>query len=201
MKLTHFTGAQLADVLTANTDGIKLIFGSEDGRELVGGLYCDHVFHKMNYSQMADFVQNLISKLEMRDGVLKILEMGAGTGGTTLYMAPLLARLGVSVEYTFTDLSASMVAAARKKFKQYLFMKFLANDIKKLVPVELIGTQHIVIASNAVYATHDLVKSGINIRNALRPDGFLMMLEMTEIIPLIDIIFGLLEGWWLFDDG
>ena len=117
MKLTHFAGAQLADVLTAKTDGIKLIFGSEEGRELVGGLYCDHVFNKMNYSQMADFVENLISKLEMRDGVLKILEIGAGTGGTTLYMAPLLARLGVPVEYTFTDLSASMVAAARKKFK------------------------------------------------------------------------------------
>ena len=201
MKLTHFAGAQLADVLTAKTDGIKLIFGSEEGRELVGGLYCDHVFNKMSYSQMADFVQNLISKLEMRDGVSKILEMGAGTGGTTLYMAPLPARLGVSVEYTFTDLSASMVAAARKKFRQYPFMKFLAHDIEKPVPAELIGTQYIVIASNAVHATHDLVKSGTNIRNALRADGFLMMLEMTEIVPFIDIIFGLREGWWLFDDG
>ena len=94
-----------------------------------------------------------------------------------------------------------MVAAARKKFKQYLFMKFLANDIEKPVPAELIGTQHFVIASNAVHATHYLVESGTNIRNALRPDGFLMMLEMTEIVPFIDIIFGLLEGWWLFDDG
>ena len=201
MKLTHFAGARLADVLTAKIDGIKLIFGSEEGRELVGGLYCDHVFNKMNYSQMAGFVENLISKLPMRDGPLKILEMGAGTGGTTLYMAPLLARIGVPVEYTFTDLSPSMVAAARKKFKQYSFMKFLAHDIEKPVPADLMGTQHIVIASNAVHATHDLVKSGINIRNALRPDGFLMMLEMTEIVPFVDIIFGLLEGWWLFDDG
>ena len=201
MKLTHFAGAKLADVLTAKTDGVKLIFGSEEGRELVGGLYCDHVFNKMNYSQMADFVENLVSKLPMRDGPLKILEMGAGTGGTTLYMAPLLARLGVPVEYTFTDLSPSMVAAARKKFKQYPFMKFLAHDIEKPVPADLMGTQHIVIASNAVHATHDLVKSGTNIRNALRSDGFLMMLEMTEIVPFIDIIFGLLEGWWLFDDG
>lgn len=201
MKLTHFAGVRLTDVLTGKTDGIKVIFGSEEGRELVGGLYCDHVFNKMNYSQMADFIENLISKLPMDEGPLKILEMGAGTGGTTLYLAPLLARLNVPVEYTFTDLSPSMVAAARKKFKQYPFMKFLAHDIEKPVPTDLIGTQHIVIASNAVHATHDLVKSGTNIRNALRPDGFLMMLEMTEIVPFIDIIFGLLEGWWLFDDG
>ena len=201
MKLTQFDGANFADVLTAKTDGIKLIFGTEEGRELVGGLYCDHVFNKMNYTQMADFVESLISRLPMKDGPLRILELGAGTGGTTFYMAPLLARLGVPVEYTPTDLSPSMVAAARKKFKQYPFMKFMAHDIEKPVPADLVGTQHIVIASNAVHATHDLVKSGTNIRNALRPDGFLMMLEMTHIVPFIDIIFGLLEGWWLFDDG
>ncbi|KAI0469933.1 putative polyketide synthase [Xylariaceae sp. FL0804] len=201
MKLTHFAGTKLADVLTAKTDGIKVIFGSEEGRTLVAGLYCDHVFNKMSYQQMADFVEDLISKLPAGQGPLRILEMGAGTGGTTLYMAPLLARLGANVEYTFTDLSASMVAAARKKFKDYPFMKFLTHDIEKPVPAELLGTQHIVIASNAVHATRDLVQSGLNIRNALRPDGFLMMLEMTEIVPFVDIIFGLLEGWWLFDDG
>ncbi|KAM7210478.1 polyketide synthase [Rhypophila decipiens] len=201
MKLTQFAGTKLADVLIAKTDGIKIIFGSEEGRTLVGGLYCDHVFNKMSYHQMAGFIEDLISTMPPGHGPLKILEMGAGTGGTTLYMAPLLERLGANVEYTFTDLSASMVAAARKKFKKYPFMKFLAHDIEKPVPDELLGTQHVVIASNAVHATHDLVKSGINIRNALRPDGFLMMLEMTEIVPFVDIIFGLLEGWWLFDDG
>lgn len=201
MKLTQFAGARMADVLTARTDGIKVIFGSDEGRTLVAGLYRDHVFNKMSYQQMTDYVEDLISKLPAGQGPLKILEMGAGTGGTTLYMAPLLERLGADVEYTFTDLSPSMVAAARKTFKKYPFMKFLAHDIEKPVPAELLGTQHIVIASNAVHATHDLVKSGINIRNSLRPDGFLMILEMTEIVPFVDIIFGLLEGWWLFDDG
>ncbi|KAL9112778.1 MAG: hypothetical protein Q9227_003081 [Pyrenula ochraceoflavens] len=201
MKLTHFAGGRLTDVLTDKTDGIKIIFGSEEGKELVGGLYCEHVFNRMNYTQMSDFVESLIARLPMQDGPLKILEMGAGTGGTTLFMAPLLARLGVSVEYTFTDLSASMVAAAKKKFAEYSFMKFQTHDIEREVPVDLLGTQHILIASNAVHATHDLVKSSINIRNALRPDGVLMMLEMTKIVPFVDVIFGLLEGWWLFDDG
>ena len=63
------------------------------------------------------------------------------------------------------------------------------------------GTQHIIIASNAVHATHSLVESTKNIRKALRPDGFLMMLEMTKTLVWIDVIFGLLEGWWLIDDG
>ncbi|KAF3055676.1 Conidial yellow pigment biosynthesis polyketide synthase [Daldinia childiae] len=201
VKLTQYAGTRLVDVLTNKTDGIKLIFGNDEGRELVGGLYCDHVFNRMNYQQMADVVEKLILKLPMRDGPLRILELGAGTGGTTLFMAPLLARLGAPVEYTFTDLSASMVGLAKKKFKEYPFMKFFTHDMEKPIPEELKGTQHLVLASNAIHATHDLVKSCANIRESLREDGFMMILEMTEIVPFVDIIFGLLEGWWLFDDG
>ncbi|KAL9639049.1 MAG: hypothetical protein Q9164_001184 [Protoblastenia rupestris] len=200
-KLTYFAGTRLADVLTGRSDGIKLIFGSEEGRELVSGLYGDSLLNKLAYKQMEDFLKRLISKLPMHKGPLKILEMGAGTGGTTKYLAPLLASLNIPVEYTFTDLASSFVAAARKKFKMYPFMRFRAHDIEKAPPDDLAGSQHIIIASNAVHATHSLTESTNSIRRFLRPDGFLMMLEMTETVYWIDIIFGLLEGWWLFDDG
>ena len=200
-KLTYFTGTRLADVMTGKSDGIKLIFGTEEGRELVSGLYGDSLLNKLSYKQMEDFIKRLVAKLPMHEGPLKVLEMGAGTGGTTKYLAPLLASLNVPVEYTFTDLAPSFVAAARKKFKAYPFMKFRAHDIEKPPANDLLGTQHIIIASNAVHATHSLTESTKNIRKALRPDGFLMMLEMTETLYWIDMIFGLLEGWWLFDDG
>lgn len=200
-KLTYFTGSRLVDVMTGKSDGIKLIFGTSEGRELVSGLYGDSLLNKLAYKQMEDFIKRLVPKLPMHEGPLKILEMGAGTGGTTKYLAPLLASLNVPVEYTFTDLAPSFVAAARKKFKAYPFMKFRAHDIEKPPDDDLLGTQHIIIASNAVHATHSLTESTKNIRKALRPDGFLMMLEMTETLYWIDMIFGLLEGWWLFDDG
>lgn len=28
-----------------------------------------------------------------------------------------------------------------------------------------------------------------------------MLVEMTEVIPFVYLVFGLPEGWWLFDDG
>ncbi|KAL4998839.1 putative polyketide synthase [Aspergillus recurvatus] len=199
-KLTYFAGKALADVLQGKTDGIRLIFGSTEGRELVTALYCDDTFNRTSYEHMRDFLGRLISKLPVDDGPLKILEMGAGTGGSTLIFAPFLAQLNIPVEYTFTDLSPSMVAQARRRFKGYPFMKFAVHDIEK-PPAEELRGQHIVIASNAVHATHNLVNSAQSIRTALRPDGFLMMLEMTAIVPYIELIFGLLEGWWLFDDG
>ncbi|KAF3390904.1 Iterative polyketide synthase afoE [Talaromyces pinophilus] len=200
-KLTHFAGSRLADVLKGECDGIKLIFGSDEGRRLVTGLYGDSLLNKLANVQMQDIVARVASKMPKDQGPLKILELGAGTGGTTKGMVALLAKLGVPVEYTFTDLSGSFVAAARKTFKEYPFMKYKVHDIEKPPPADLVGTQHIIIASNAMHATHNLEISTANVRKALRPDGFLMMLEMTSPVFWVDLIFGLFEGWWLFDDG
>lgn len=199
-KLAYMAGTQLVDVIRGTRDGISLLFGSADGRDLVQGLYCDLPYNRLAYEQMRDVIGHLAARLSYAQGPLKILEMGAGTGGTTHILAPFLADLDVPVEYTFTDLSPSMVAQARRKFKMYRFMHFTVHDIEKIPAAELRG-QHIVLASNAVHATHDLRVSASNIRKALREDGFLMLTEMTEKLPFIDLVFGLLEGWWLFDDG
>jgi acyl transferase domain-containing protein/nucleoside-diphosphate-sugar epimerase/acyl carrier protein/SAM-dependent methyltransferase len=200
-KLTYFAGSRLADVLKGECDGIKLIFGSDEGRQLVTGLYGDSLLNKLANVQMQDVVKRVVSKIPKDQGPLKILELGAGTGGTTKGMVALLSELNVPVEYTFTDLAGSFVAAARKTFKEYPFMKYRVHDIEKTPSDDLLGTQHIIIASNAIHATHNLMKSTENVRKALRSDGFLMMLEMTSPVYWVDLIFGLFEGWWLFDDG
>ena len=200
-KLTYYTGSNLAQVLSGRTDGIKLIFGTDEGRDLVSGLYGDWPLNRLFYQQMGDFLSRLVSKLDTKVGPLQILEMGGGTGGTTKWIVPLLAKLNFPVEYTFTDLAPSFVAAARKRFKAYPFVRFRNHDIEKAPADDLIGTQHIAIASNAVHATHNLSESTKNIRKLLRPDGFLMMVEMTGTLYWVDLIFGLFEGWWFFDDG
>lgn len=199
--LTYYAGTHLPQILTGKTDGVKLIFGSPKGRDLVSKVYGDWPMNRMYYEQMRDFISRLVSKLPEKGAPLKILEMGAGTGGTTKWLLPLLASLDYPIEYTFTDLGPSFVAAARKRFKQYTFMKFRTHDIEKEPSQDLVGTQHIVIASNAVHATHSLVNSTSSIRKMLRSDGLLMMLEMTGTMYWCDMIFGLFEGWWFFADG
>ncbi|RYP36916.1 hypothetical protein DL767_003164 [Monosporascus sp. MG133] len=201
-RLVYFAGSRLADVLRGDQDGIKLIFGTDEGRKLVTGLYGDSLLNNLANAQMRDVLTRLVRGLpKPLDGPLRIMELGAGTGGTTRGMVPMLAKLGIPIEYTFTDLSGSFVAAARKTFgREYPFMKFRVHDIEK-PPAADLPLQHIVIASNAIHATHSIRQSVSNIRKALRPDGFLLMLEMTEPLCWVDMIFGLFEGWWLFDDG
>lgn len=200
-ELIFYVGSNLDRALRGETDGIKLIFGCAQGRELASGLYGDWIMNICYYQQMENFLTRLIAKIPSKEP-LRILEMGAGTGGTSKWLLPLLARLGCPVEYTFTDLAPSLVAGARKTFKQYAsFMRFRAHNIEHEPAEDLIGTQHLVVASNAVHATVSLVDSAKKIRKALRPNGILMMLEMIEPLYWIDMIFGLFEGWWLFADG
>ena len=200
-QLIYFVGRNLGAALSGETDGVKLIFGNPEGRDLVSKMYGDWIMNRPCYRHMEDFLTRLVSALSPASGPLRILEMGAGTGGTTKWIVPLLASLNYPVEYTFTDLAPSLVAAARKRFKQYPFMTFRNHDIEKEVAPDLQNKYHVVIASNAIHATHNLVGSVSNVKKALLPNGVLMMLEMIEPLYWVDMIFGLFEGWWLFDDG
>ncbi|KAJ5744672.1 Male sterility NAD-binding [Penicillium manginii] len=200
-KLTGMIGPKFADCLIGKEDGLQMIFGSPEGREIVTDVYAKSPINSVWIQQAEFFLEHLIQRLPMTGEPLRILEMGAGTGGTTVKMISLLERLGVPVEYTMTDLSSSLVAAARKRFKKHPFMKFKVVNIESPPDADLLHSQHIILATNCVHATRNLEISTRNIHDILRPDGFLLLLEMTEQVPWVDFIFGLLEGWWLFEDG
>lgn len=200
-KLSALTGCKLAECLTGKEDGLQIIFGSAAGRKTVSDVYAVAPLNYTWIEQASSFLQELLTRLPANGEPIKILEMGAGTGGTTATLVPMLAALGVPIAYTFTDLSSSLVAAARKRFKQYPFMQFQVVNIEAAPEAKLMESQHIVLANACVHATRSLPISLRNIRQMLRSDGILMLLEETEQLPWVDFVFGLLEGWWLFEDG
>ncbi|KAH7355893.1 putative polyketide synthase [Pyrenochaeta sp. MPI-SDFR-AT-0127] len=199
-KLTALIGPQFADCLTGKADCLQIMFGTPTGREIITDMYANSPITGIWIQQLVYFLEELIRKLPKDGNPLCILEMGAGTGGTTGKLVPILARLGVPIVYTMTDISGSLVATARKRFKKYPFMKFEVLNIESEPTAKLLESQHIILATNCVHATRNLSISLQNIHRILRPDGFLMLLEMTEQVPWVDFIFGLVEGWWLFED-
>lgn len=148
------------------------------------GQYLANVFHRSNI-----------------DREIHILELGAGTGGTTNHLVELLAGCGQKFQYTFTDLSSSLVMAAKKRFAQYGFMKYATLDIEQTPATQDMGQYDIIISTNCIHATRNLTTSSTNIRKMLRPDGILCLVELTQNLFWFDLVFGLLEGWWLFNDG
>ncbi len=74
-------------------------------------------------------------------------------------------------------------------------------DVEDAPPRYLVGSQDIIISTNAIHATKSLTHSSTNIRKMLRRDGILCLVELTRNLYWFDLVFSLLDGWWLFEDS
>ncbi|RMD44083.1 hypothetical protein DV735_g971, partial [Chaetothyriales sp. CBS 134920] len=201
-KLLHTTGHRLADCLSGAADPLALLFRDAAARSLLEDVYTNAPMFKTGTLVLAQYLLSTLERLGSSREI-RILELGAGTGGTTKQLVEKLSGLGTGhkFSYTFTDLSSSLVAAARRKFAKWSFMEYAVLDVEKEPDRQLTGAYDIIISTNCIHATKDLVQSTTNIRKMLRPDGVLCLVELTRNLFWFDLVFGLLEGWWLFSDG
>ncbi|KAL4868707.1 hypothetical protein BDV12DRAFT_197052 [Aspergillus spectabilis] len=202
-RLLASTGPKLASCLVGDIDPLGILFGSADARTLMEHVYTDAPMFKTGTIQLARYLGDIFKRLGDSRPTIRILELGAGTGGTTKHLVEHLVRTspGQQFEYTFSDISPSLVAAARKKFAQYNFMQYTLVNIEQEPPVELLDQYDIIISTNCIHATKDLATSCTNIRKLLRPGGILCLVELTRNLFWFDLVFGLLDGWWRFEDG
>lgn len=137
---------------------------------------------------------------------LRILEVGAGTGGTTAKV--LEAMLGKDPKgsdlnppyaiYSFTDISAGFFEQAKERFADAPNMDYHSFDITKdpLTQGFDKGTYDIIIASNCVHATPSLQETLKNLRPLLRDDGYLLLVELSTPSKALGYLFGVFPGWW-----
>ena len=201
-KLLHTTAHRLADCLSGQADPLALLFRDSTARTLLEDVYTDAPMFKTGTLFLAQYLSMVVKRVGT-GRELKILELGAGTGGTSKHVIETLAGLGSEYKfaYTFTDLSTSLVAAARRKFSKWPFMQYTVLDIEQDPGSQFVGAYDIILSVNCVHATKSLVQSCTNIRKMLRAEGILCLAELTRNLYWFDLVFGLLDGWWLFNDG
>ncbi|MFN8009505.1 MAG: methyltransferase [Terriglobia bacterium] len=132
---------------------------------------------------------------------LRVIEVGAGTGGTTASLLPVLPSRGT--KYFYTDLSKFFFSYAERKFSGYPFLHFGFLNIEK-DPVDQGFGQHafdVVVAANVLHATMNLDDTVRNVTTLLKPGGLLLLYELTCPPAWMESSFGLIEGWHRFDDG
>jgi acyl transferase domain-containing protein/acyl carrier protein len=198
LTLTRRCGDQLAGVLRGEVDPLSLLFPSGEV-STADSLYTDspaaRVFNGLLQQVLGRAVQDFPDKADWR-----VLEIGAGTGGTTAYALPVFER--GAAEYVFTDLSPAFLARARSRFchssclKTAIFNVDESPDNQGFSP----HTFDFVIAANVVHATASLRKSLSNAARLIRPGGWFVLLEGTRPERWVDLTFGLTEGWWRFED-
>ncbi len=198
LSLIRSCGRELAGVLRGEIDPLKLIFpdGSLAAAE---HLYQDSVSFRGSNLLVAESVAAVVKNLP-EGRTLRVLEIGAGTGGMTSHVLPRLPR--DRTDYVFSDLSNGFFSKAEQKFFDFPFMRCQLLDIEK-PPQEqgfTPGSFDVVLASDAIHATSDLRDTLANVRSLLAPGGLLVLLEIDRPSRWPDLVFGLTDGWWRFTD-
>ncbi|KAL9079243.1 MAG: hypothetical protein Q9157_001861 [Trypethelium eluteriae] len=145
---------------------------------------------------------DFIRMLSITKPNLRILEVGAGTGGTTELILRELARCGGNPSYsiyTFTDISAGFFAQAKERFSYAPNMDYKVCDISQN-PFEQgfeAASYDIILAPNVVHATPSLQNTLRNLQPLLKPHGHLVLSEVCAVARAPGYVFGNFSGWWL----
>lgn len=190
----------------AVTTGLKRIYdnaeriftGEADTLEV---LLQDNILHKI-YDVISFDYAPFIRSLAHTRPTLRILEVGAGTGGTTEKILRSLMNAGglpAYSTYTFTDISAGFFPTAKERFSYASNLEFKIFDISK-DPFEQgfeESSYDLIIATNVIHATPFLRQTLGNLQPLLRSDGMLVMTEVCSTSRASSYIFGNFSGWWL----
>lgn len=193
-------GRKLDDILAGEADALELLFKDK----LVENVYRSGVGAQLGYDRMVAYIDTLAHK----NPALRVLEIGAGTGGATRPILECLTTQGNGERgtprfshYAFTDISIGFFENAREVFKDCASrMSFRALNIEAdLEEQGFAGEQYdVVCAANVIHATKSLDATLASARKLLKPGGKLILYEMTNTDMIrTGFAFGLLPGWWL----
>ncbi|KTT63179.1 hypothetical protein NS383_20995, partial [Pseudomonas oryzihabitans] len=174
----------------------------DGGMSLVEGVYKDNAVS--DYFNDAVVQAVLVRAAAGPTTGLRILEIGAGTGGTSARVLAALDGEGIAVHsYAYTDLSRAFLMHAREAYgagRPYLDYRLL--DIERDLAAQglELGSYDLVIAANVLHATANIRQVLRHVKSALKGDGWLLLNELSQASLFSHLTFGLLEGWWRYQD-
>jgi len=196
-RLLAAIGVNLVDILKGSTPPLSVMM--EDG--LLGKFYVNNITGNGPLEVCPPYIAHLAHK----NPHLRILEIGAGTGGMTSPVLHILGGAGGTgttprfTEYVYTDISSGFFEAAREKFKEWSHLiQYRKLDIEAEPSQQGfdIGAYDLVIAHNVLHATTEIKRTLKHVRSLLKPGGRLLLSEITGEKLSIGLVWGTLPGWW-----
>jgi acyl transferase domain-containing protein/NAD(P)-dependent dehydrogenase (short-subunit alcohol dehydrogenase family)/acyl carrier protein len=189
---------ELGPILRGEKDAVQVLFGGANA-ELLDQFYGDGLFASQWMTSIAAALRLAASRLPEGRG-LRILEIGAGTGGLAAHVLPLLER-GLH-SYTFSDISAGFFTPAAQKLAAFPEVEFKVFDLEKS------GTEQdfepasfdFIIGTNCVHAVSDVRAALTHVQDLLAPGGTFFFMDTASPQLWTDTVFGLTSGWWRFTD-
>ncbi len=189
---------ELGSILRGEKDAVQVLFAGI-GAELLDHFYGDGLFTSHWLAAIAAAVGQAARSLPEGRG-LRILEIGAGTGGLASQVLPLLER-GLH-SYTFSDVSAAFFSGAAQKLAAFSEVEFKIFDLEKPgIEQEFEPeTFDFIIGTNVLHAVKDVRAALRNLHGLLAPKGSLIFMDSATPQLWTETVFGLTSGWWRFAD-
>ncbi|AZC26527.1 GNAT family N-acetyltransferase [Pseudomonas sessilinigenes] len=174
--------------------------------ERVEGIYRGHPLADYFNAVLAEQLQAYVAQRLAADPQtrLRIIEIGAGTGGTSsrlfLHLAPYAQAID---EYCYTDVSEAFLAHGREQYgEQASYLRTGNLDIERDPRSQGFEPGHydVVVAANVLHATRDIRRTLRHVKSLLRGNGLLLLNELTRASLFTHLTFGLLDGWRMATD-
>jgi acyl transferase domain-containing protein/NADPH:quinone reductase-like Zn-dependent oxidoreductase/SAM-dependent methyltransferase/NAD(P)-dependent dehydrogenase (short-subunit alcohol dehydrogenase family)/acyl carrier protein len=191
-------GESLDSVIRGEVEPLEVIFprGSLSVADEIYG----HSRSFSIYNEITREAVKAVVRAVPETAMLRVLEIGAGTGSLTAQLFEILPA--DRIQYVFSDISPSFLQKAMARFAPHRFVEYRLLDIEAAPEEQGFspGAFDIVIAADVLHATHDIGRSLAHAAELLAPGGLLIALELTRPPFWFDLVFGLLPGWWSFED-
>ncbi|MBO9699912.1 MAG: SDR family NAD(P)-dependent oxidoreductase [Sporocytophaga sp.] len=195
----------LPEILTGKTKATDIMF-PKSSLEMVENVYKNDKVSKAYNECLANaFIASLQARLiDDPNAKIRILEIGAGTGATTVGILEKLRPYQSQIaEYCYTDLSKAFLFHAENNYApQAPYLRTAIFNVEEPIEGQNISLDEydFVIAANVLHATKNIRNTLRNTKAVLRNNGILLLNELIERSLYSHLTFGLLEGWWLNED-
>jgi pyochelin synthetase len=168
----------LPELLRGEQNAVRLLF--PDGRfDVQEAAYAGNALTRYLNRLMAAVIRQAASE-PSSPRPLRVLEIGAGTGGASAELIVALADL--DIDYTFTDLSQFLLDRARERFSDYPWVRYGRFDLNEDYRRQgfVANSFDVVVCANVLHYARNIDVTLARIKELLRPGGMLVALEMTR---------------------
>ncbi|CAK9885090.1 MAG: Polyketide synthase PksR [Candidatus Erwinia impunctatus] len=188
-QLIARTGPQLGAMLRGDVDPVSVVFPAASTADV------EHMYREQPWSRYFNAIAaaTMATLASHSEQPIAILEIGAGTGGTSHGILQALPE-GSCEHYSYTDLGPLFLQRAREKFSAYSFINYLPFDMEQPALQQSLPRQQYdaIVAANVLHNSADLRQMLRNLKSVLKPGGLLLMREITAPKKLFDFVFGAL---------
>ncbi|CAB9503931.1 Mycocerosic acid synthase-like polyketide synthase [Seminavis robusta] len=151
------------------------------------------------FKNRPEILENMLELVvQNSNGVLRTIEIGAGSGALTSTALPYLSKYAVS--YEISDVSAGYFGDLAKEFQIYSAKsKYVVWDANEPAPAGD-ASYDLILASNAVHTVRNIGHTLKHIAQGLKKGGFFLIEEMTGDFWFSLGLWGFIRDFWTFDD-